>query len=134
MTFSEIYFSFSLCVWMYVFLFLCECMSYVCTCPRKPKEGIRSSGVGVTGCCEQPNMGPGNWIQASTLNCQAKSPVPKWVFLCSFSKKVSGLILYSPFYFFYTVSMYDCIIIHIFIIFMTKTSLFITPKFCFLFK
>lgn len=34
---------------MCICLHLCGCMFHVCRCPRKPKEGIGSSGARVTG-------------------------------------------------------------------------------------
>lgn len=39
---------------------LCDYMPQVCRCPVKPEVGIGSSGAGVLGGCEIPDVGAGN--------------------------------------------------------------------------
>lgn len=45
---------------MYVY----ECMSHVCTCPRRLEEDIRFPGGGVIGACGPTSMAAGNrtWV------------------------------------------------------------------------
>lgn len=38
-------------------------MPYMYGCPKRPEEDIKSPETGVTGSCELPCMGAGNWMQ-----------------------------------------------------------------------
>lgn len=38
------------------YLYLCICDLYVCQCPWKAEEGVRSPGTGATGSCEAPTQ------------------------------------------------------------------------------
>lgn len=47
---------------MYLCIYMCDSVAYVCGCFWKPDKGVRSLGAGVTSSCEPPDVVAGNLI------------------------------------------------------------------------
>lgn len=60
----DIFVIFSFFLKIVVYVCVCVCLLYVrahmCKCQWRPEEDVESSGAGVTGVCEPPNVGAGN--------------------------------------------------------------------------
>lgn len=81
--------------WVYV------CASYVCRCPQRPQESLKSCVTGVTSACQSPDVGA-QWSNVSAratsaLDCRAISPASQCIYFYNLAKLNEIWLLKSAF-------------------------------------